>query len=389
MKTQLIHCPVPISSTAEDLNRPIDKNIQITSNFPWHKIEFMVDGEAVSKLVVVDFKQQIGSLVVRMGGIGGVETRKEHRRKGYSRKLMENSLCWMRQNGFDTTLLYGIKKFYPKFGYAPAFPEIIFTIPVRDAERVRPSGYSFKMFAPQYIKPVLAMYHKNNTGRTGPTRRDPKFWKYFKQGASWGRKAVCKVGMDKHGRLAGYFVYDEENLDAIVTETGFTTPRVFPDILRAAARVALKQRLEYITFFLPQDDAFMEFCKPLGVIKKVNYARDGGGMVRMINIPEALRKVSSEFSKRMRGKGRLNICTNLDDVGLSWSKGSVSVHKGTIKEALSARMPQWALAQLLYGYRSASGLENAGVLKVSKQAVSILEEMFPLTVHYHYRADHF
>ena len=52
-------------------------------------------------------------------------------------------------------------------------------------------------------------------------------------------------------------------------------------------------------------------------------------------------------------------------------------------------MPQWALAQLLYGYRTAEALAAAGTLKASRQAVEALSDLFPLRPHFHYLADHF
>ena len=118
------------------------------------------------------------------------------------------------------------------------------------------------------------------------------------------------------------------------------------------------------------------------------FPRCGGAMVRLICVPTALSKVAAELGSRMTGTGQLNIRTNLDDVGLAWSGGELNVG-APIPRAPTARMPQWALAQLLYGYRRAAGLEAAGAVKAPRRAMDALEELFPVRPHYHYAVDHF
>ena len=379
---------VPIASGRENLDGPLDGGLRITEAFPKHPVALEVDGETVSQVWVCDLQQQIGSQVVRMGGIADVATHDDHRFRGYMRRVMSGALCWMRREGYDTSMLYGIRSFYPKFGYAPAFPRIEFTVSVRDAEAVRSVGYRFVAFRAEHLRAVLRMYHAHNAGRTGPVRRDAKSWQPFRKGRNWHSKAVCKVALDRTGRPAGYIVYDSEPLTASVIEVGAVRPAVFADILRAASRHAWQQRLEHIQLVLPEDDAFIEFCKPLGLRKKVHYLRDGEAMVRMINVPGALKKVAAELGSRMRGSGRLNLRTNLDSVGVAWSRGRLRVAE-PMTGSPSARMPQWALAQLLYGYRSASGLAAVGVLRGARAALEALEEMFPPAPHFHHCVDYF
>jgi len=279
---------VPSRTAHENLDRPVDPDLRVTGDFPYRKLSLVVGGEEVSSLGVVDFQQQIGSQAVRMGGLAGVGTHRDHRFQGYSGRVMESALRWMRAEGYDTSMLYGIPCFYPRFGYTQAFPHVELSVAVRDAEKLAPRGYRLVGFARRHLRAVLRMYHDNNAGRTGPTRREAKHWRPFRKGVHFGSKAVCKVALDARGRPVGYFVYDSEHLTATIIEAGFATTKVFPDILRAAARLAVKYRLERIKLLLPEDDAFVAFCLPLGMRKEVSYRRDGGAQVRLVNIPPAL-----------------------------------------------------------------------------------------------------
>src|SRR5205085_2596225 len=132
-------------SEPENLARPLDADISVTTTLPHHKIDLILDGKAVSGLTVIDFEQNVGASRIRMGGIAGVWTHNDHRFKGYSRRVLTNSLRWMHQAGFDTSMLFGIRGYYPKYGYAPAFPQAVFTVAVRDAERVKHDRKAFKL----------------------------------------------------------------------------------------------------------------------------------------------------------------------------------------------------------------------------------------------------
>ncbi|MBN1343269.1 MAG: GNAT family N-acetyltransferase [Phycisphaerae bacterium] len=385
---QLRQRPIPIADAPEDLDEPIDPALKVTKGPLKHLAELIIDGQSVSGLVIWDYRQQIGSQAVRMAGVGDVTTHDEHRFKGYMRRTLLASLRWMRKEGFDTSLLYGIPSFYPKFGYAPAFPDVRFTMNVRDAEAVPPAGHKFLDYTPKHLDAVLRIYRANNARRTGPIRRSAKSWQPFRKGLTWNSKCKVEVALDTKQILQGYWVYDISNLTATVIELGARHPSVYADLLRAAARHAWNQRLEMITFVIPEDDAFVEFCKPFGLRKHVAYQRDGAAMVRMINLPSALTNVALELGSRMHGTGRLNLQTNLDDVGLIWSRGTLTVSP-PLPRAPTARLPQWAAAQLLYGYRTAKGLSDAGVLQGPAAAVDALEEMFPPTPHFNHYVDHF
>jgi len=60
-----------------------------------------------------------------------------------------------------------------------------------------------------------------------------------------------------------------------------------------------------------------------------------------------------------------------------------------MRKGHAVHLPQWALAQLLYGYESAATLAAGGVLKADGKTVETLAEMFPPHAHYQYKTDEF
>src|SRR6266536_1777487 len=87
--------------------------------------ELFVEGKWVSGLEIVPLTIRVGSATVRMDGIGGVETDRAQRNRGYARRLLEATVEHMRRGDAALTMLYGIRDFYPKFGYTTAGPDYL------------------------------------------------------------------------------------------------------------------------------------------------------------------------------------------------------------------------------------------------------------------------
>jgi len=375
----------------EDLTRPVEEQLVVKpAGPPRTRLELHVGGEMVSKLSVLDLRQQIGGAVVRTAGIAGVFTPEQHRMKGYARRLMWNALRWMRREGYDFSMLYGIRGFYPRFGYVTAFPNILFTLAVRDAERAvgRREGLRVVDYRPSHLRRILRLYHATNAGRTGPIRRDPESWIPWRKGVGYRSKARCKVILDASGRIIGYLVYSDDHPAATIIEIGYKSSAVFPCLLGVAFRIFWSRRLGEVRFSLPEDEPFLEFCRPLGLKKEITYRRDGSAMIRMVNVASALEKVAPVLAGRMSKPGRLNLHTNLEQVGLSWSRGRMRVSH-VQKNSPQARLPQWALARMLFGYCNASALAVAGSIRATGSVITVLDEMFPEIPHFHYAVDEF
>lgn len=85
------------------------------------QISLLLDEQAVSGLGVVKKHMQIDSAVVKMGGIAGVWTDSNHRRKGYASQAMWESIALMERQNCDMSILFGIDDFYHRYGYAVVF----------------------------------------------------------------------------------------------------------------------------------------------------------------------------------------------------------------------------------------------------------------------------
>ena len=240
---------VAVRSVREDQDRPLDPQIASMRSRPAPAGSGRGRVE-VSWATVVDFRQRVGAGVVRMGGIAGVGTRDDQRFRA-TRGECWRVACAGRARGYHTTMLYGIPSFYPKYGYAKAFPRTRFTMAVRDAEALDDGPFQFVPFqAETHLPSLLRIYARANAVRTGTIVRTRGRWQPFRKGLSWSSEAKPEVALDARGRMVGYIVFHGQHLTATVLEAAGATPAVFPALLRRAAQRAWDQRLENIDFRL-------------------------------------------------------------------------------------------------------------------------------------------
>ena len=96
-------------------------------------IERRLEGEPIARVIIADRRMRIGCAQVRMGGIGGVWTDPQHRKQGHMRAVMNRAVQFMRDEGFEVSLLFGITDFYPRWGYATMIPDQRLTIATESA----------------------------------------------------------------------------------------------------------------------------------------------------------------------------------------------------------------------------------------------------------------
>lgn len=367
------------------------------------RIEAVLQGKTVSWLTVIHLKLRIGTAQVSMGGIGGVGTESAFRRKGYSRMCLDQSIETMRELGLETSVLFGIADFYPKWGFASAIAEPVLTISTRAAEESRPTpGQRIEKFDPERHTPaLLELYAANNRERSaslvrpGPIIRDGlRHWVPFQKGSSWEMPVEAFVVLDQEGSVRGYAAHDDRPEAVVVVEAGYADPDVFPTIVAELASRAVQKRAGQITFHVPIDHPLAAYLHRHNSLHQVRYNKNSNGMARIIKLYETLRACAPDLARRMKNGPSLTrhfplgIKTDIGSVTLQSVKGNIRARPG-----LSARtvleISQAALTQLLLGYRGLEDLAGAQEVRLPAPMLKILNPLFPAGFPYMWEADRF
>ena len=361
------------------------------------RVKLLLEGKHVSGLIINDLEARIGRAVVHMGGIGGVHTERKHRMKGYSRRVMEYSNQYMLKRGYDVSLLFGIPDFYQKFGFACCLPVYRLTLPTRLAEGARGSGsggLKVRRARKADFPRIRTLYNRHYARRTATVVR-PASWTGFRMGSAWGTKTITLVVTDGRGSILSYAGFDER-VDAVTVFEVAGAPRTYPALLGALAREAVRRRVENLTFLIPPDDPFTVYTRRFGGHLRVTCHPSGGGMLRVINLPTLMEKLTPELTARLQGSARAterNRFLLKTDIGAA----RVTVGGGRLRASPAARagkspvvrIPQDRLSQLLFGFRTVTDVAREPGVRIPAGLVDLLDVLFPLHWAHVCRPDYF
>lgn len=365
-----------------------------------HTREMWIDGEekAVCYLIVIDYAMRIGTTVVRMAGIGGVYTEREHRKKGYMRQLYEDTVRYMIAEGYDISMLFGIENFYTKFGYAVGLAGFECKVKTRDAEVAAanaPAGaYITRPIGEADMPAVLDLYNANNAMRTCSVVRTPDDFTKFSKGTWYGTPPETLLWEDANGKLLAYAVWDRYDKAVKVAEVETCNDALFPTLLSAFATQAVDKRCEDVQLFIPPDHSFAEYVQRFGAEWTVTYPRYGSGMLRLLNQQPFFEKLAPELERRLALSrsagytGTLTFQTDLGNLALVINRGHVTVADGA-REGPRLELSQDKLTQLAIGYRSARDVLNDLQVTAHGDVLPLLNILFPKGQPYVWVADHF
>jgi hypothetical protein len=373
-----------------------------------HLRELLVDGETASRLTVLDHQMRIGSAQVRMGGIGGVHTKEKHRMKGYMRQLMDDTVEYLKNEGYDVTVLFGLPDFYTKFDYAACLPSHRLLVSTIDAEEAQNDmgDYEIRKIEKGDIDSVRELYNQNNRSRTCSIVRTKESFSGFGRIPIDGGSTDNFLVEDNNKQLLAYAVFQKsqkrvgtfvlgEHLaagggDALIG-AGFEIEsgedKVFPTILYEFARMAIERRCGHVAFFMPPDHPFANFCHRYGCGLTTQYPKNEGGMMRIINQRTLFEKIEGELGRRISDSqlrnysGSLQIRTEIGSTAFRFRNGFLSIHSGQKADNFLI-LPQSKLIQLIVGYRTARDILNDSDVEASGTIESLLDTLFPETIPY-------
>ena len=359
----------------------IDRLLQ-TDNI-W-KISLSTDDQQdVSRLWLHEYQMRFGTALLKLGGIAGVGTIEEHRNRGYSRHVMEDSTAFMIENGFDVAMLFGIPDFYPKFGYATVLPETWVELDTEETQAAT-STYQIRKFETEDVPTILGLYAANNAERTGTPLRDETRWKEFKMGSNFGIVADPFVVLNEADEVIGYFVCDDTKENCILCDIGFQNRTIFETVVHFLGDRANRIGAAQIRCSMPADHPFALFCRRYGCRTNTDNPKNRGGMMRIINQSSTLKGITGELEKRLRRSahlsqwsGKILIATELGQDCLGIDRGRVA-HTHSKANAFHLEVPQHKLIQLMMGRRSIEDLAIEPDVSVTGGIIPILAALFPL-----------
>ncbi|MCF6410433.1 GNAT family N-acetyltransferase [Pseudalkalibacillus salsuginis] len=338
-------------------------------------------GKMASKLLIHPMEIWFGGKVMAMGGIAGVASWPDYRRKGHIKALMKKSLDVMRDNGQSVSMLHPFSvAFYRKYGWE-------LTHAVKKYE-IKPEQLAAKYeYAEgrviriahdiERLDNIYAQYAKKYTGML---KRTEKWWRYS---VLHDPRDIVAVYQDEEGTDKGYLIY-----------------RVKKNVMEIEEWVSLNEQAK---------------------LTMLQYVRNHDSMVDSINLhpaidenfeflmfdPKIKQEISSYFMSRIVDFKKFieaypfqtelvkPLIVHLDDPLAKWNRGTFIIKKSDDdvnkvdhfppKEGARCQHPPEkgiqcdinTLSTMFFNYQTPRQLAAQGRLKGSPEEIEMLERMLP------------
>jgi predicted acetyltransferase len=363
---------------------------------PEHSRIVRVDGRIVSHVSIVEKRMRIGRAVVKVAGIGDVYTLPDHRKKNFSRLLMQDAIKYMKAHRYPLTMLYGIPNFYHKFGYIEAIVEYATFVPTTATVDVKPV-LNVRPYEPSDAPRANELYNATYANKTCAMVREPAHW--YKM----GDPKTAVVVTDNTGETCGYALFKQPyGAPFYVIEVAAPSPDIEQIIMATFVQKARESVIPEIEFRVAPDHPFWGYLQNFGPrnISRVYKEGQGQGMLGITDLLELFENLCPEFDERI-ARSRFfadttgfNIATDIGEIPLHVEQGKVRVEEHKEDRLPTLHVPQNWLVRSVIGYWDVARLDCR--LRAQGQSRGIpetleplLEVLFPPDFPYTCEADYF
>lgn len=332
------------------------------------------EGTVVAGVPVHPFRVYFNGHKVKCGGIGGVVSAPEHRRRGNVKMLFRTSLKAMYDRGYFFSYLYPFSySYYRKFGYETACNTFKATFVTDNLLRYDMEGYTKKYSKDEDLDIIKGIYHEYSKDMNGMLCRDDELWKNRLDIDNYKDRSHTYIWYDTNDRALGYVSYSvvddpvefyKKNM--MITDIAFINDKGLYGIFSILGKFS-SNLLNTTLQLSPKIDMDL-LAEELYDIKIVPHNL---GMNRVVNAKKAL-----ELMKYPDDSGSFII--DIKDEFCDWNNKTYKVEyiEGNpnvteTNQTSDVTMSVHVLSQILTGYKSYSNIKSRPDVRVTKDNINL------------------
>lgn len=326
---------------------PLERGKEEAPDDALHWAAFDEDGEMMSTLTVPAYRMWFDGQPVRMGGIGGVSTLPQYRRRGGIRGCFEALLPELYRREYDFSYLFPFSTaFYRKFGYESCVQKQLVTVDLRGLRDNYFTG-TYRLAEPGRdlsadVCAVDVCWHRACNMSVLHSREDYG-WVAKLDPAAGGRYLYVWYDSDVP---SAYVLFQPEGTTLRCDRFHFTSARGFRALLGLLQTMSSDR--SHARFYLPESKA-LRYLLPEWSLGAVGWQILSGGMVRVIRVQEVLKKA------KCLGTGRVTLAIRDPQIPQNNGTFRICFQDGRVTEAAAtedppdASMPICAFSALISG----------------------------------------
>lgn len=327
------------------------------------------DEQLAAKLHLIPLEVHTGEQKWKMGGIAGVATYPEHRRKGYVKDLMKQALEQMKEEGYLVSMLHPFKiSFYRKYGWELLTNRVKCTLAKTDlVMQEHVPGSVKRAIKNHHYQELNEIYTQFATRFSGMLVRELSWWENICDGES------TAIYYNDNQQAIGYILYSVKDSKMKVEE--FVA-------LTSEARKGLWNFICQHDSMLDQVEIILEEKDPLLFsLQEPNVKAEVAPyfMVRIVDVEKFLKQYAFQRSDKA-------VVLQLSDPYASWNEKTFSLKNGEVKvvsdknlidDISIIKLDINALSAILFGYKRPMELYQLELLDGSIGEIEKLESLVP------------
>jgi len=236
---------------------------------------------------------RVGQAVLKIGGMGSVATHPDFRGMGLAPQILNAQSEWMKQNGYDLSLLLASKfAFYEKVGWR-LIPEHVYSMQAPNAS-IKGGNNEVIPFEPQYLDDLRSIYEQFNDKRTYTVVRNESYWDDVMQWPDW-KQADCLL-LRKDQKIIAYGIIERNNNEQVYINEFVYLEEAGDSIIDLyIALCQLRPHAKHILARLPEDHKLVPyFQEHAGIKSELNMS-----MWKCINYEAMFIKLLPELQMRL------------------------------------------------------------------------------------------
>ncbi len=263
-----------------------------------------LDGEEepVSSLVLHSLSVRFGATALPAEGVGGVQTRPDHQRRGYNERLITRAVRGAKER-VPAVFLYGIERYYSRFGFATCLAESSIDLWVRRTKGLSaPADLTVREADEEDLPEMIALYNELHAARPWTLVRDKSMIASLRHRTPWKSRPDVLL-FERSGSAVAYAAIAHYPFGWIgraftVLEAGARTLADAHALLAEASRRCRELDLEQLTIHEPRDGTIGTACRALGCTVTEHSAPDGGGMGVLLDRQAVVDGLRGELARR-------------------------------------------------------------------------------------------
>jgi len=339
------------------------------------------DGTPVAHVRICDRTMRLGSAQLRVGGIGDVCTHPFHRKRGLMRHLFADCVEFMAADGYGLSILWGIGRFYDKFGYITALSDGTLQMPRDQVARLN-GPYRGRRARASDVEAVVRLHRDDYAVRDGAMRRP---------GSLWAERAVkgkfARILSDKRRRPCAWYQARPDGDALVLKEVSLGRKPDRPAVLSVIAdmvKLAKGCEKRHLRFELPPEHPIGRFAVADGCEVRRYHGHRGGGMARIIALAGLCERMAPDWTRLLAAspvvgwEGRLRLATtDIGSVDLVIAGGKVLAEPSEGRATATLRADQDRLTRLLLGLHGPDAALFLDALRVTAAALPVVRALFP------------